>query len=352
MVGVGLYVCTLVAAEQKGGHSAEVNRLIAAARDRGERELDLMWDGAAFGGSRGAKLFETLFNRMYGMNVTVNFTPGPSFPDMAGKVTQELAAGQKASTDIFLGTETHYGTLMNREVLEVYDYTRLSPRIGKEVVAPIGVEIASFVSGVTYNTSLIPPAEAPKRLEDVLNPKWKGKIASTPYAAQFDRIALLPNWGIEKMKAFLARLSPNISGLIRCGELSRITSGEFVMLAMDCGSYYFRLERAKGAPLGHVILEDGATLSFFYWGVPRNSTHPNLAKLFINMAMSAEGQKIVHEIYATDHYALPGSQSAAELSGVRSKGIAPLRVDAKFVAEHPVLRQLAFDLQKILREKK
>jgi iron(III) transport system substrate-binding protein len=335
-------------------HSPEIERLITAAKERGENELDIVWGEQSFGGHQGAKMFEELFNRFYGMNIKMNFTPGPTMTTVTGKVTQEVAAGRKASTDILLGTESHYGALLTREVLEPFDYTKLSPRIPKEVVADknIGVEIATFVSGVTYNTNFISAGEAPKKLADVLNPKWKGKIASTPGAAQLDRIALLPGWGLEKMKAFVSRLSGYIGGLIRCGEMPRLVSGEFILFVMDCGSYYVRLERAKGSPLGHVILEDGATMSFFYWGIPRTAPHPNLAKLFINMAMSEEGQKIIYKVYATDHYQLPGSQSAAELSQLKAKGVEPLRVDAKFVAEHPEIRQMSVELQKIIREKR
>jgi ABC-type Fe3+ transport system substrate-binding protein len=30
---------------------------------------------------------------------------------------------------------------------------------------------------VLYNTDLVPAADAPKTLDDLLHPKWKGKIA-------------------------------------------------------------------------------------------------------------------------------------------------------------------------------
>ena len=154
------------------------------------------------------------------------------------------------------------------------------------------------------------------------------------------------------MEAFVTKLSDNIGGLIRCGEMSRLTSGEFIMMVMDCGSYYPRLEKAKGAPLAHVTLQDGATVSFFYWGVPRNSHNSNLAKLFINMAMSEEGQKIVYKNYATDHYELPGSQTAGEIKGLKSRGIEVLDINAEYVAEHSGLRPLSRKLSEILRRKR
>ncbi len=334
--------------------ASEVQRLLTAAKEKGETALNVSWGAQSMGGSKGAKRFEALFNRMYGTNIKVNFTPGPSMPRLVGKVTQEAAAGNRASTDVLLGTESHYGSLMKRSVMERYDFRYMSPRITDEVMAPknIGVEVATFISGVVYNTKLVTPAEAPRKLEDTLNPKWKGKIASTPYAAQFDRVALLPGWGDKRMKTYITKLSTNVGGLIRCGELSRVTSGEFVMMVMGCGSYAVRLEQARGAPLGHVILQDGGTVSFFYWGVPRNAATPNLAKLFINMAMSKEGQKVVYKNYATDHHALPGSQWAAELKEYKARGIPILEVDAQYIANHPEQRKLGRALSKILRKKR
>src|SRR5262249_56720156 len=100
-------------------------------------------------------------------------------------------------------------------------------------------------------------------LEDTRDPKWKGKIASTVDAASFDRVASRPEWGSDRMTAFVGRLSQNIAGLVRCGESTRLMSGEFVMLVMDCGSYDANRVRASGAPIGHVIPENAATVLFF-----------------------------------------------------------------------------------------
>lgn len=337
--------------ETATGHSAEVKRLIAAAKEKGERELDLVWSEESFGGANGVKMFGALFNRMYGLNIKFNFTPGPSMTEMAGKTTQEVAAGRTASTDILLGTESHYASLLTRNVLEEYDYPKLSPRVRKELTAPIGVEMGSIISGIIYNSNLVRASEAPKKLEDSLQPKWKGKIASTANAGIFDRVAARPEWGIDKMKAFVTRLSQQVAGLIRCGEVSRVISGEFHMMVLGCGSFFVLQANANGAPLGHAILDDGTTIGYFYVGVPRTSARPNLAKLFINMTVSEEGQKVAYKTYFTDHPDLPGSQCAVELKELKAKGKEPLKVNVKFVTEHPELRKLSDELRTILREK-
>jgi ABC-type Fe3+ transport system substrate-binding protein len=285
--------------------------------------------------------------------IRVSFSPAVSMTEMAAKVAQEAAAGQKASTDILLGTDSHFGALLGRDVLEPYDYSLLSPRIRKEMVAAsdIGVQIAgSGVAGIAVNTDLVPASDLPKRLEDVLHPKWKGKIAAPQNAAYLDRVAMRPEWGPERMKTFVSRLSEHVGGLIVTGEMGRIVSGEFLMLVLGGHTQVVR-EKARGAPLAFVIPEDAAVVAYLHLGVPRTAAHPNLSKLFINTILTEEGQRIAYEREFTDHPDLPGSQSAVELNELKARGIQPLKVDVQFQVEHPELRGLADDLVKILREK-
>jgi hypothetical protein len=68
------------------------------------------------------------------------------------------------------------------------------------------------------------------------------------------------------------------------------------------------------------------------------------------MLLSDEGQQMLYDMEWTDHYQLAGSRSAAELSGLRAKGIEPLRMDARYVVEHPGTVKLGDDLAKILRQ--
>jgi iron(III) transport system substrate-binding protein len=335
-----------------GAVSAEVQRLLAAAQAAGETEFGLVWAESTFGGREGARRFEALFNKMYGTNVRINFTPGPSMPDMAARVSQEVASGQKTSTDVTIATESVLAPLLFRDVLEEYDYGALIPRLPPDLVAPrrMAVEVAGLFPGITYNTDLVQEAEAPRRLEDVLNPKWKGKIASTANATYFEYVAARPEWGAERMKAFVTRLSQQVGGLIRIGETPRIISGEFLMLVLQSGSHQLGRPGMEGAPVKLVIPADGAVAAFWYLGVPRTAAHPNLAKLFLNMLMSEEGQAVLYEVNGADHYALPGSRSVAQLESLRAQRADILKVDAKFFFDHPELVELSNALEKILRE--
>jgi ABC-type Fe3+ transport system substrate-binding protein len=270
-------------------------------------------------------------------------------PDMMAKVTQELAAGHKASSDILLANETNYATLYPRDVLEPYDYTLMSPRVTPEIVAVgnTGVEVYSSIPAIVYNADLVPAAQAPQRLQDVLDPKWKGKIATTPYASPLDRVGMRPEWGPEAMKGFVGKLSEQAGGLIRASEGNRIVTGEFHMFVLS-NTHSGRTFQRQGAPVGYVLPPDAAVAGFLVLGVPRNSEHPNLSKLFINMMVSEGGQRILWDTYAADHHLLPGTQTEPEILELKAKGSTIFDVHAKTVLDRPEMLQLSTDLDRIL----
>jgi iron(III) transport system substrate-binding protein len=329
--------------------NSEIARLLAAAREAGETELNVSWGGNSLGGHEAISRYEALFNRMYGTNIKINLTPGPSEPDMAAKITQELAAGQKASSDVYLGGEANIAILLKQEVLEAHDYTRLSPRIASDIVAldRVAVEVYSSIPAIVYNSELVPTAQVPKTLEDVLDPRWKGRIASPPYGSPLDRVALRPEWGAERMKAFAARLAEHAGGMIRSSEESRIVSGEFLMFVMG-NTHGAREVQRKGAPIGHAIPPDGAVAGFGHLGVPRNSARPNLGKLFINVVASEEGQRVLWDTYAADHHKLPGSGSAPAVAELQSKGSGIFDINVKLWMERPDNAQLRVELDRIV----
>jgi iron(III) transport system substrate-binding protein len=351
------------AAQTQGGRGAqqaatnelspEAQRLIQAARDNGETELSLSWGLTSMGGPEAIKRYEALMNQMYGINIKINLTPGPSMPDMGVKITQEYLAGHKASSDIYLASDTTFSSVLPQDVLEPYDYTQVSPRVTRNIVAErnVGVEVYGTIPAIVYNTELVRREDVPRRLEGVLDPRWRGKMAASVTASYFDRISTRPEWGAEKMTTFITRLADHVGGLIRQSEEHRIISGEFPIFVLG-NTHSAREQAATGAPLAAVVPEDAAQIGTMHLGVPRNAAHPNLAKLYINAVVSEPGQRILYETYFSDHYQLPGSQSAAELADLQARGVEIRKVDVKFALDHPELADLSRDFATILREKR
>ncbi|MDP2647486.1 MAG: extracellular solute-binding protein [Desulfobacterales bacterium] len=304
----GLFIFS-VAVNGWSAPNEKQKEIIAAAQKEGA--LDLVWGSGTIAGSEGAKRLGAGFNKYYGLDLKVNFTPGPSMPSIAAKIMQEYAAGRPSIVDVYLGSEGHFIGLLGAKALDPLDWSGVFG-IPSAMVLPegIGIEVATRIPGVAYNSSLISSKEIPRATAGYLEPKWKGRLASTPYAANFDRLSAPKIWGLEKTVDYVTRLSHQISGLIRCSELQRLVSGEFHALVMSCGDYEVRKFQAQGAPLDHVFLSDAALVTYWNMGVPKNAKHPNAAKLFVNYMVSREGQDIMYDVEHTDHLSLPGSKSA------------------------------------------
>src|SRR6185503_12471461 len=174
-------------------------QLIDGAKKEGQ--LVLSWGTGTMGGIEGAQAMEKAFNKTYGLNLPFKFSPGPAMPQLASRIIQEGKAGQAATSDLFIGSENHVA----RMSLKQLDWTKRFPHITKPMVDWDGrvLIVVSRTPGFTYNTNMVGAGEVPQKVEDLLNPKWKGKIASTPYAASFDRMALF--WGEERSTAFLQK---------------------------------------------------------------------------------------------------------------------------------------------------
>ncbi len=281
--------------------SQTVAQLVEGAKKEGQ--LVLSWGTGTMGGIEGAQAMEKAFNKAYGLNLAFKYSPGPAMPQLASRIIQEGKAGQAATSDLFIGSENH----VVRMSLKQLDWTKSFPHISKPMVDWDGrvLIVVSRTPGFTYNTTMVGASEVPQKVEDVLNPKWKGKIASTPYAASFDRLALI--WGEEKTTAFLQKYVKQVAGLIRCGEEERVANGEFAILAFNCDLADANDMRQKGAPVGGRIFKDAGILSYWYLAVPSNSAHPNAASLLSAFLLTKEGQDILWKTEKTSSHLVEGT---------------------------------------------
>ena len=274
-----------------------LDQLIAAAKKEGD--LYFVAGPGTFGGKKGLAEIEAAFNKKFGLNSRILFTAGPEMNSMAARVISEYKAGGKASTDIYLGSLGQFAHLQKESVLEEANLSAIFPWVSKnmeEILAGKAVLVYTSPRGIIYNSSLIAPDKAPKKYEDLVDPRlsspWAGKLAIPPYPNWLVELSLM--WGEERVKDFTRKLVALGGGRLRYGEEERVVSGEFPIMANIGDSLATMWKwQAKGAPLIAVLGTSPADTSYFHLGVPKNSAHPNLAKLFAAFMVSKEGQSIL-----------------------------------------------------------
>src|SRR5439155_25489090 len=115
--------------------SSGLQGLVDGARREGQ--LTLIWGENTAGGNEGVRRWAEGFNKLYGLNVSFLFTPGPAMPEVAARVANEFLASRTASTDILIGSETHIISGMQAGALESVDWQSWSPNIqDPRIVAP------------------------------------------------------------------------------------------------------------------------------------------------------------------------------------------------------------------------
>jgi len=143
-----------------------------------------------------------------------------------------------------------------------------------------------------YNTTLVTEAEAPKNWEDLLDPKWKGKIAIDQRDFPW-YVALLKTWGKEKAQKYIQALSrQRIQWRTGHTLMAQLTAaGEFPMSL----TYSHRIEsmKKKGAPIEWVHTLDPVVVILRAIGLSAKPVNTNTAKLFIDFVLSKEGQEMI-----------------------------------------------------------
>ena len=321
-----------------------------------ETTFRAQWGADTLDGGPGLQKIIAAMNKKYGLNLQASFTPGSNMQGQMAKIIRELAAGQPASSDVYFGNPQSMLQAMENQPLMPMDWRALIerkflPEPGFDAIVPgnIGVAMASTLVGVIYNSNLVKGNDIPRKLDDLMSPKWKGKIASTPYAAGFREFAMPELLGKEKVVDFVKKFSKHIAGVIRCGEMDRLTSGEFLMLALACGDQEVNMAERQGIPLGYAIMEDATISHTRYGGVPKNSRAPNAAALFVAFLHTPEGQKLMWDIDGLDFHLYPESNQKKKLDAAKAKGAKVVISSPQWLNKNKHYDDTQKELEKILR---
>jgi len=150
---------------------------------------------------------------------------------------------------------------------------------------------------IMYNKKLVPEAEAPKAWKDVLDPRWKGKVAYADATKSGSSYTLLVTW--------LTVFGKNDAGwkyvedVLRQSKVLPKSSMTYQMVANAEIPLGLTFEQAAfeylkgGAPIGLVYPAEGTAIIPDGSAVIANAPHPNAARLFLDFTVSKEGQALV-----------------------------------------------------------
>ncbi len=191
------------------------------------------------------------------------------------------------------------------------------------------------VRSLAYNTKLVPPAQAPRGYEDLLEPRFKGKFAWSPNSVSgaLGFIGtVLKHRGEEKGIAYLRALAKQditpVPMAIRA-VLDRVIAGEYAIGLEMNGTHAF-ISAGMGAPVAWVPL-DPVTLTLQAAGMTSKARHPNAARLFLDFMISRAGQEVFRERdYIPMHPDVPAKnpELKPETGGYKAMVYSPEEVDA------------------------
>jgi ABC-type Fe3+ transport system substrate-binding protein len=151
---------------------------------------------------------------------------------------------------------------------------------------------------IAYNTRLVAAGSAPKTYEDLLDEKWKGRMA-WPLLSAIGAPLFVTNlrlaWGDDKAMAYFHRL--RTQNIVNFGAgnprtlVDRVIAGEYA-IALQIFAHHPLISASKGAPVTSQLLPPVPSAPGTLV-IPKGSRHPYAAALLMDFLLSKEGQQIL-----------------------------------------------------------
>jgi iron(III) transport system substrate-binding protein len=148
----------------------------------------------------------------------------------------------------------------------------------------VGARMNIYV--ITYNTKLIRKEDLPRSFEDLLNPRWKGKLGIEASDPAWFAMVVNDLGEAKGLKLFRDIVAANGISVRKGHTLltQLVVSGE---VPMALTTYHYKAEQYKkdGAPVDWLILPP-AVARFQGMGLARRSPRPHAAVLFFDFMLS------------------------------------------------------------------
>ncbi len=225
------------------------------------------------------------FEKIYGIKGEIFRASGEK---TLNRILTEARAGRP---EFDIVTISEVDSLVDVKLLAPYRSPEAASFI-PELKDPNGYWSAVYINYTTigYNPKLVSEKDAPKQWDDLLDPKWRGKISIDQ--EQYPWFGTLhKSWGRERAQKYLRGMAKqNIQwrkGHTLIAQL--MAAGEFPLGII----YAHRVEEMKqrGAPIEWVSTVNPIVVTINAAGLSTKPQHPNAAKLFYDFLMSRPAQQ-------------------------------------------------------------
>jgi len=212
------------------------------------------------------------------------------------KLAAEMEAGAIAADLLWVAEPSSYEALKDKGVLLQFTPAE-AEALPTEFRDPDGYYYAGrlICMVVGYNAEVEPK---PTGWKDLLNPAYKGKIGmATPVKsgaalATVGALTTHPDFGWKFYEDMAANGAMQLKSNSMVAE--QLATGELAVgIVLD---YMIRKAKAKGSPVDYVWPVEGAILIPSPIAIFNTSQNPEAAKVFVNYALSKEGQKALVEL--------------------------------------------------------
>ena len=235
------------------------------------------------------KVWAAFSKRYPGIQIeTFKIQPAPAIE----RAVTEAKAGLH-NVDVIDPNISYLPLLLDRDMLESYPWDKVFGIAPAQLLFDNkAIVIADYDYPISYNTDLV-PAGAIKSWEDVLDPKWRGKVLIEARGIPFHILAT--KWGEERTADFIKRLLTNQPIITQGstlatdslaggrGAISIASIGGRIQLAIDAGA---PVEWARVGPI--------PSLTVVITPI-KGAPHPNAAKLWSAFWATEEAQNIFYQ---------------------------------------------------------
>ncbi len=231
------------------------------------------------------------FQKQHGIKVEM-FRSGGSA--ILRRFQQEMDAGRVA-VDVLTHSDPAAANAMGRKNLFVAFKPKNFDKIPDAAKDKNGLYVAQRLNMMTHylRSDKVAAADEPKTWDDLLGPKYKGKLVMTDPSFTSLQVSVVGMMSKTKGWGFYEKLRTNDVMIVQGNQQvsDMLKRGERLIAVGALDSYAADL-RTEGHPIKTLYPSDGVFVIASPTSVVRGSPNPNAAKLFAEFMIGDEAQKI------------------------------------------------------------